>query len=205
MNGHLLFPLFKTLGINTPAKSAEAYATTTCSLLNNVAVGVINDVAFPLSCIIRFKFPTTAQLPPFDLFWYDGGMKPATPDELAIQDLALEREGMMFVGDKGKIIGGFQGQKPELFVGNKKIVSEDVTPEPSGLDANAVWINAFKNKTQSPGSFIYAGPVTETILLGAVSLRAGKRVDYDAVNMKITNSPEADKYLVREYRKGWEL
>ncbi|MCE5348154.1 MAG: Gfo/Idh/MocA family oxidoreductase [Bacteroidales bacterium] len=205
MGHYSLFPLFLTLGINTPAISAEAYATTTCTLQNNVAVGVKNDVAFPLSCIIRFKFPTTAELPPFDLFWYDGGMKPVTPDELSANGLSLEKEGMMFVGDKGKIIGGFRGEKPVLFIGNKMTAGEEAVPEPSGRDANDVWINAFKNNTQSPGSFLYAGPVTETILLGAVSLRAGKRVEYDSVNMKITNSPEADKYLVREYRKGWEL
>jgi hypothetical protein len=71
--------------------------------------------------------------------------------------------------------------------------------------SNDVWINAFKNNTQSPGSFIYAGPVTETILLGAVALRAGKKVEYDSANMKITNVPEANKYLTREYRPGWEL
>ncbi len=78
-------------------------------------------------------------------------------------------------------------------------------PQRPREDGNNVWINSFKNNTQSPGSFIYAGPVTETILLGAVALRAGKRVEYDSVNMKITNFPDANKYLVREYRKGWEL
>ena len=92
-----------------------------------------------------------------------------------------------------------------LYVGNKKILPEKPTSESEREDRNDTWINAFKNKTQSPGSFIYAGPVTETILLGAVALRAGKKVDYDSQEMKITNIPDANKYLVREYRKGWEL
>ena len=68
-----------------------------------------------------------------------------------------------------------------------------------------VWIDSFKNKTQSPGSFLYAGPVTETILLGGVALRAGKKVEYDAENVKITNIADANKFLVRDYRKGWEM
>jgi hypothetical protein len=72
-------------------------------------------------------------------------------------------------------------------------------------DRNDAWITAFKNNTQSEGSFIYAGPVTETILLGGIALRAGKKVNYNSAEMKITNIPEANKYLVREYRKGWEL
>jgi hypothetical protein len=66
-------------------------------------------------------------------------------------------------------------------------------------------VEAFKNNTQSPGSFLYAGPVSETILLGAVAMRAGKKVEYDSVNMKITNVPEANQFLTREYRPGWEL
>ena len=83
MGHYSLFPLFRTLGINTQAKSAEAYATTTCELQDHVSVGVKNDVAFPLSCIIRFKFDAQEELPAFDLFWYDGGMRPVTPDELS--------------------------------------------------------------------------------------------------------------------------
>ncbi|MCK9404677.1 MAG: hypothetical protein M0Q26_14890 [Chitinophagaceae bacterium] len=204
MGHYSLFPLFMTLGIDTPAKSAETYAATTCALQDNVAVGVKNDVAFPLSCIIRFKFEAQAELPPFDLFWYDGGMKPVTPDELGAGGESLKKEGMMFVGDKGKIIGDFRGENPVLYTENTMLVKESA-PDPSGQDSNDIWINSFKNNTQSPGSFIYAGPVTEAILLGAVALRAGKKVDYDAANMKITNIPEANKFLVREYRKGWEL
>jgi hypothetical protein len=205
MGHYSLFPLFLTLGITSPAKSAEAYATTTCTLQNNVSVGVKNDVAFPLSCIIRFKFPAQPELGPFDLFWYDGGMKPVNPDELDAEGKSLTREGMMFVGDKGKIIAGFRGEDPVLYSENKRVLPTEPTPEPIEQDRNEIWINSFKNNTQSPGSFIYAGPVTETILLGAVALRAGNKVEYDTANMKITNIPEANKYLVREYRKGWEL
>jgi hypothetical protein len=205
MGHYSLFPLFLTLGITTPAKSAEAYATTTCALQNNVAVGVKNDVAFPLSCIIRFKFQAQAELPPFDLFWYDGGMKPVNPDELSAEGKSLTPEGLMFVGDKGKIIGDFRGENPVLYSENKPAVAGEKTPESPRQNRNDIWVDSFKNNTQSPGSFIYAGPVTETILLGAVALRAGKKVEYDTTNMKITNIPEANKFLVREYRKGWEL
>jgi predicted dehydrogenase len=206
MGHYSLFPLFLTLGINTPAINAEAYSTTTCTTKNNVAVGVVNDVAFPLSCIIRFQFPAQAELPPFDLFWYDGGMKPLVPDELRATGKALTPEGMMFVGDKGKILAGFRGENPVLLPETKMVyLIKEESGEEAGSRGNDVWIEAFKNKTQSPGSFLYAGPVTETILLGAVALRTRKRVEYDSLNMKITNVPEANKYLTREYRKGWEL
>jgi hypothetical protein len=81
-----------------------------------------------------------------------------------------------------------------------KNVPEEVTDR-----ADDKWIDAFKDKKQSPGSFLYAGPISETINLGAIALRARKRVVYDAAAMKITNVPEANQYLTREYRKGWEL
>ncbi len=205
MGHYSLFPLFLTLGIDTPAISAEAYATTTCAVQNNVSSGVVNDVAFPLSCIIRFQFPAQSSLPPFDLIWYDGGMRPFVPDELRASGKVLTPEGMMFVGDRGKIIAGFRGENPVLIPESKmawlKTEEKEVRPE----RGNEVWIDAFKNNAQSPGSFIYTGPVTETILLGAVALRARKKVEYDTINMKITNIPEANKFLTREYRPGWEL
>jgi hypothetical protein len=205
MGHYSLFPLFRTFGIDTPALSAEAYGTTTCTLKNNVAAGVVNDVAFPLSCIIRFRFTAQKEIGPFDLYWYDGGMKPITPDELSTEGKSLPPEGMMFVGEKGKILAGFRGENPKLIPESMmKYIIIEPDKEPSS-DGNSIWIDAFRNNTQSPGSFIYASPVTETILLGAVALRARKRVEYDSVNMKITNVPEANKYLTREYRKGWEL
>jgi hypothetical protein len=205
MGHYSLFPLFLTLGIDTPAKSAEAYATTTCMIRDNVSVGVTNDVAFPLSCVVRFKFQAQKELPPFELFWYDGGIKPPVPEEMVAEGKSFTPEGMMFVGDKGKILAGFRGEKPSLIPESRmKGVSSEV-PEETGRSGNELWIEAFKSNTQPPGSFLYAGPVTETILLGAVALRARKKVEYDHVNMKITNVPEANQYLTREYRQGWEL
>ena len=205
MGHYSLFPLFLSFGIENPAISAEAYGTTTCTTKDHVAMGVRNDVAFPLSCIIRFKMPAQKDMGPFDLIWYDGGIKPITPDELYEDGESLTPEGMMFVGDKGKILAGFRGESPRLIPKSRMEGISNEQSREERYDANAIWIKAFKEKTQSPGSFLYAGPVTETILLGAVALRARKRVEYDTVNMKITNIPDANKYLTREYRKGWEL
>jgi len=207
MGHYSLWPLFLTLGIKTPPLSAEASGTTTSEIVGNVCRRVVNDVAFPYSCTVRFKFPKQETLPAFDLYWYDGGIRPETPEEVTAENGRLPAEGMMFVGDKGKILAGFRCENPQLlpkakmesYLGGQKPAEEKTDSN------NDHWIDAFKNKTQSPGSFLYAGPVTETILLGAVALRAGRKVDYDSANMKITNLQDANKYLVREYRKGWEL
>lgn len=205
MGHYSLWPLFLTIGINTAPLSAEAYGTTTRIVENQVCRPYNNDVAFPYSCIVRFKFPKQEQLPAFDLFWYDGGMKPQVPEELG--NTSLDPEGMMFVGDKGKIIGGFRCENPKLLPLEKmNAYMQGKEPYKDKTESGEPhWINAFKNKTQSPGSFLHAGPVTETILLGAVALRAKKKLEYDSANMKITNDEAANKYFYREYRPGWEM
>ncbi|MCK5134986.1 MAG: Gfo/Idh/MocA family oxidoreductase [Bacteroidales bacterium] len=207
MGHYSLWPLFLKFGINTAPVSARAYGTTTCIVEDHVSKGVRNNVAFPYSSIVEFDFPKQETLPPFKLYWYDGGMKPVTPDELDADDKELPREGMMFTGDKGKILASFHGSSPRLLP-EKKMVEWTGSAEPSEEKINRderTWIEAFKSGDQSPGSFLKATPVTETILLGAVALRVRKKVVYDQELMKITNMPEANQYMVREYRKGWEM
>ena len=116
----------------------------------------------------------------------------------------LLAEGMMFVGDKGKILGGFRNEKPRLIPESRMSNIPDAS-EDDPQRSDDYWIEAFRNKQQSPGSFLLAGPVSETINLGAIALRAKKKVVYDAAKMEITNLPEANKFLTREYRKGWEM
>ena len=191
-----------TIGVESAPLSAEATGTTTSAIENQVCKVVQNEVAFPYSTSVKFKFPRQSRLPAFDLFWYDGGIRPSTPEEMG--DTNLEREGMMFKGDQGMIIAGFRGENPKLINKDNKFNNAPLPRETSDRKDD-YWIDAFKNKKESPGSFLLAGPVTETILLGAVSMRAKKRLKYDSASMKITNDEAANKYLYREYRKGWEL
>ena len=74
---------------------------------------------------------------------------------------------------------------------------------PSGFDQ---WIAACKGGPKdTPGNFIAAEALSTMVNLGYAALRAGQRIVYDPVNVEITNYPEANKYLTREYRPGWEL
>lgn len=207
MGHYSLWPMFMTLGISTAPLSAEAYYNTTRTVVDHVSRNVVNDVAFPYACIIRFKFPEQETLPAFDLFWYDGGMKPHNPEEMEVDGKDLPREGMMFVGDKGKILGGFRNENPVLIPESRMsdIAAEQESDNTQGVRSEDVWVDAFREKKPSPGSFLLAGPVSETINLGAIALRARKKVLYDAAKMEITNVPEANEFLRREYRKGWEV
>jgi hypothetical protein len=75
---------------------------------------VNNDFSFPTACTVRFKYPASGTRPAVDLVWYDGGMRPPTPDELEVDNKELPDEGMMFVGSKGKIVAGFFLEDPHL-------------------------------------------------------------------------------------------
>lgn len=210
MGIYSLWPLFDTFGINTAPVSIEAMGSHTCFVDENSRFQAqTNDVSFPLACKFRWKFSEKGTSPPLELFWYDGGMKPDNPPELEAENKELENMGMMYVGDKGKIISsGFNGANPRIIPEKRMIehTGSSQAPKTASEESNDTWIDAILKGEQSPGSFSKLQNCNETVLLAAVALRAGKKIIYDPKNMKITNIPEADKFLHRaEYRKGWEI
>ena len=212
MGIYSLWPVLTALELG-PALSAEAWATHTCSIVDQVSRTTRNDFSFPNACTLRFTFAARAAMPGLELFWYDGGMKPRLPAELEAHNLEMPREGILFVGEQGWIMAGFNGQNPQLFAKGRRepLWKEETSPQgaPGAQrgpgDRVNPWLQAIKKGDQSPGSFLNAGAITDTVNLGAVALRAGKKVLFDSDSMKITNAPEANQYLYREYRKGWEL
>lgn len=204
MGHYSLFPLFETLGIDRSPVSARAFGTTTREARDNVYHWVENDVAFPASCLIKLKFPEQQNLPAFDLYWYDGGMKPFAPEELEADGEDIPSEGLMFVGDKGKILGGFRGEDPRIIPASRMDGRETVNSREVERNSS-IWIEKVLAREQSPGSFRRAQTITDTINLAAVALRAGKKVDFDPEKIRITNDEAANAFLTREYREGWEL
>jgi hypothetical protein len=171
---------------------------------------VRNDFSFPEGCTVKFKYPANGDRPPVDLFWWDGGIRPTVPEELiAINEDDLPAEGMMFVGAKGKILTGFNIQNPRLFSKKKKEVKAPTPPENSYenskmINALTLFAKSCKAGTQYPGSFPEAEGLTEAVNLYAASLRAQKLLKYDATSRQITNNADANKYLKRDYRTGWD-
>ncbi len=207
MGHYSLWPVFQLFDLDAPV-AVESNAAHVCVVRDHVASRIRNDYSFPAACTIRFKFAAKGNRPALDLFWYDGSMKPPTPEELETQNDDLASEGMLFVGAKGKILAGFRGENPQLLSGQKSRVEglpkrqRDVKP----TDALALWVAACKGGEPTFGDFLLAGPISDAFNLGAVSLRTGgQRLVFDAANVKIPNLPEAEQYLRREYRKGWEL
>jgi len=208
MGHYSLWTVFNALELGSPI-SVEPTLTHSCGLKDGIAFTVNNDFSFPTASTVRFKYPASGKRPAVDLVWYDGGMRPPTPEELEIDNEELPIEGMMFVGSKGKILAGFQLEDPHL-IPQGRTPKDLVAPDrvrgqhgavPSGMRQ---WIAAVRGGPQSPSSFLNAGPISEAVNLYAVALRTGKKLLYDGQSQKVTNVAEADKYLSREYRKGWD-
>ncbi len=210
MGHYSLWPVFEEFDLDAPV-AVESTPSHVCTIDDGVSKKIHNDYSFPFACTIRFKFAAKGNRPALDLFWHDGGMKPPTPEEAEEDNIELPAEGMMFVGDKGKILAGFLCEDPHIIPERKARAYKEsgkvgASRERDRRSRAAAWIEAFKTGTPSYGDFLLAGPISEAFNLGAISLRmGGKRLLWDAKNMKVTNAPEANKYLVRECRKGWEI
>jgi len=141
-----------------------------------------------------------------DLFWYDGSLKPPTPGELEAEGPELAAEGMMLVGDQGKILAGFHGEEPQVIRGQQTEGGSQRADAKGRGEALALWVAACKGGPPTAGDFLLAGPISDAFNLGAVSLRlGGRRLLFDAAHRKVTNVREANPCLGREHRPGWEL
>lgn len=153
----------------------------------------------PLGLKVEYVFPGVDGKPPINLTWYDGNMIP--------REVAGERvpgSGVMFIGTEGKMYADYGNYR--LFPVEK--FKGFAAPKPSippSIGHHAEWIKACKDGSPTTCNFDYSGALTETVLLGNVAYRTGKELDWDAKNLKAPNCPEADKYITKEYRKGWEV
>jgi hypothetical protein len=161
---------------------------------------------------VRFKYPARGWRPAVDLIWHDGGMRPPTPPELDEDNRALQAEQMMFVGDKGKILAGFYVDDPRL-IPERRMSGYPAPAAPRQQQRGPYqpspgikqWMAACRGaKEQSAGSFLNAWGISEAVNLYAAALRSRRKLLYDAEKMEITNYAAANKYLTREYRKGFE-
>ena len=170
--------------------------------------GHVSVVAFPKAATVRWRHAATAQRPSVDTYWYDGGMKPQTPEELYEDNEDLAGEGMLLIGDGGKILCDFRGNKPRLIPRSRheafegSVAAQDV----DRTSPDDEWVSAIRNGTKSKGSFEEVAPLAEAVTLAGIALRVPyKRLVWDAQAMHFTNSPEANALLRRErYRDGWE-
>ncbi len=222
---HIMDPIYRILPIDYPS-SAE------CSIANQWT-GMNQEANYTDSCpvasIIHLEYPRKDKKGTLKVSWYDGGLLPKRPDELLPEEEFGNWDGgVLFIGTKGKLLADCYGANPRLLPLTKnestKAVKETIKRVPEGHYLQ--WVNACiagygKGETSSP--FEYAGPFTESILMGNLAIRSAlytdptvsgwgknkftgrKKLLWDAKNMKITNFDEANRFVKREYRGGWRL
>ncbi|MDB5356678.1 MAG: oxidoreductase domain protein [Phycisphaerales bacterium] len=144
----------------------------------------------------------------FRMVWYDGGKKP--PADLA-KGKTLPGNGVLIVGSKDTLFVPSYWGAGVLLSGTPlesyREIAQTLSRSKEPFDAGhyAEWIAACKGGPAALSNFDYAGPMTEALLLGNIAMRVGQKLEWDAAAMKVTNLPEAQRLISKEYRKGWEL
>ena len=216
MGCHLIDPAFKTVGLGYPSEVECSQV----SLFEKMWTPDYFPESCPAASSVILKFPGKDGKPDVKMHWMDGGIIPERPEELGADEQFGDNGGggVLIIGTKGKIMCGTYGSDPKLLPTSKTNeihVPQTLARVPEGHYVQ--WVNACiagygKNEVSSP--FEYAGPLTETILMGNLALRAWnirdgktfpgrKKLLWDAVQMKITNFDAANQFVRREYRKGW--
>jgi predicted dehydrogenase len=167
-----------------------------------------NTETYPQASIVTYTFPSREGFPALTLTWYDGGLMPPRPEELPDdRQMGDTYGGALYVGTKGKILCGSHGANGLRILPEEKMQDYTRPPKilPRSVGHHAEWIRACKGGEAAESNFDYAGPLTETVLLGNVALRTRTKLRWDTREMRFPNNPEADAYIHRPYREGWRL
>jgi predicted dehydrogenase len=208
MAAHLMDQPYWALGLTYPT-SIEATSTP----FGPDAKG--QPASYPMAMEVAYHFPARGAQPPVLMTWRDGGLMPPRPAQLPDSIQLSRGGGVIFVGDKGILVHDNYGRNPRLFPESlmeaaqavPKTMERVIATEEGEALHRVNWALAAKGKANISCPFSYAGPLTETMLLGVVALRTGQgvRIYYDGETGRVTNNDAANQYLRRDYRAGWTL
>lgn len=223
MGCHLIDIPFKALGLKYPTDVECSVG----SVYEKMWTANYYPEGCPPSSSVSLHFdPTEINDIPMQMTWSDGGIKPFHPDLLPA-DVPIAPNGVLMIGEKGVISCDAYGEDAKLYVKNEAVVESEKTivNEPE-FGHQRQWVDACKAGFNSPehkaltSSFDYSGPLTETVLMGNIAIRSyllrsgsgremefigRKKLLWDGEAMKIKNLEEANQFVGRAYRKGWEL
>ncbi len=161
----------------------------------------VNDEIAPASMQVKYTYGARGDRAPVEVNWYQGTRKPKIWEEGGIPQWG---SAVLFIGDKGMVLSNYgkhillpeekfkDFERPEPFI-------------PKSRGHHAEWIHACKTGAPTTCNFDYAGWLTEANHLGNAAYRTGQKLEWDVKNLHAKNTPKADPFIKREYRKGWEL
>jgi predicted dehydrogenase len=165
----------------------------------------VNPESVPNWMIARWTFAARGDLPPVNMTWYHGGKRPPLLKETNLPDWPIA---VLFVGSEGMLITELEVVPPRFELHPKGKYADFKPPPqtiPKSIGHARGWLEACKTGRPTTCRFDYAAHLTETVLLGNVAYRAGQKLQWDSDNLRAANCPEADRFIRRESRKGWEL
>lgn len=190
---HLLDPLYTALGLTNPIAITSVHSG-------------MNDEVWPFQESIVYEFPGNEWIEPETLRinWYDGGRMPKLKIDGVPDVRMLETPASLIVGTEGCLLIPHWGT-PRLFP--EKKFADYTLPDPGPAHHWHDWVDAcLSGKKDLSDDFAYAGPLSEAVQLGNVAAHfPGKTLQWDFAALSITNLPEANAYLTKSYREGWEV
>jgi predicted dehydrogenase len=169
-----------------------------------------NNESWPVAETFYYEFPARGDMPPVKLTWHDGGMAPPRPDDIEQgRKLGNNDGGVLFIGDKGKIMCGCYGQNPRI-IPETKMKEATLPPKtiPRSPGIHEEWVEAIKKGEKSTTDIEYSSKLVETMMIGNIAIRMAHKntvLEWDGEKGEFTNMPEANEYLIRDYREGWSL
>jgi hypothetical protein len=191
MGCHILDPVFTATAVGNPV---------TVHSIGDAP----NDDSWGLDVQVRFEFPSTKYTAnKMVLAWYNGSLRPPENLKTLIGNTNLHDQGSIYIGDKGVLYSPYI-DTPRLFP--KEKYEGFKLPEPGGNDHYLQFVEAVRGNGQTSAPFSFAGPLTESVLLGCLATRfKDQKLEWDGPSMRVTNLPEANAFVRRTYRKGWEV
>jgi predicted dehydrogenase len=192
MGCHIYDPVFKALALTAPL-SVRSEGTTPNA--HNWGENAVVHYVFPGT---KFTNGKTIQVT-----WYDGDQRPPPEAQALLGATKLPAQGSIFIGAKGVMLLPHVG-KPVLLP--EENFKDHPLPKLEAVNHWFSFVEAVRGKGKTSANFDYAGPLTETVLLGGVASRFPKQtLAWDAKRLKFTNVTDANQFIRRPYRKGWEV
>ena len=178
---------------------------------------------YPVASRLNYHFPARAEKPAVEVHWYDGGIKPERPPELAPDaEMSVGGEGILYSGERGKLLTGYMAQEPRLLSPNGDLAPalppltpanapfEPTRPElgPSATSADTAhyleWIKACQGGPPASCNYSFEAPIVESLMLGNVAIRTQELLEWDAAGFRLKRgSDHAASLLKPHYRAPW--
>ena len=178
---------------------------------------------YPVASTLHYRFPARSGKPAVELHWYDGGIKPQRPDDLAPdEEMGVGGEGVIYTGERGRLLTGYMAQAPRLLSpnGDLTLALPPLTPPnepfqasrpelgPSATAADAAhyleWIGACHGGPPASANYAFEEPIVESLMLGNVAIRTQELLEWDASSFRLTRGSErASSLLTPQFRAPW--